>query len=72
MRVNVCILRHLGADVLQLGFLPVAREGDAAPLVGRLSLFKRGVVELPTQHQDTIKFPLLFGSGPEFVLEGLA
>src|SRR5262249_35341745 len=60
------------AEVLQFGFLPVARGGDAAPLPCRLALLQCGVVAPAAEQQDKLELPLLVGSGLALVLEGLA
>jgi len=66
------ILWHLGADVLQLGFLLIARDRDAPPLPGRDALLQGDVVERAACPQHALKFPLLDWRGLEFVLVGFA
>ena len=76
---TVCVLA-LGAvldsialqvsDECGLGFLVKAREVDTAPLIGRLALLKRSVVESAAEQQDTLELPFLLSSRLEFVFEG--
>src|SRR5260370_40360123 len=66
------VLRHRRPQVLQLGFLLVAREGDAALFPERDALLQGGVVERATTPQDHFKRALLGGRGPESLLIGLA
>ena len=68
VRVVGSVLRQLGTDRLQLGFLLIAGEGDVAALPRRDALFKRRVVELATAPQDTLQLPLLRGSWPQLLL----
>jgi hypothetical protein len=63
MAVDAGVLRERRAKVLQLGFLLIARDGDARPLPGRDALLQGRVVEPVTQAKHTPKFPLVGGSG---------
>src|SRR5262245_16792741 len=66
------ILRERRPEVLQLGFLLIARERDGPTTIDDNALFERGVIQPATQTKDTPQFPLLRGSGHKFVLECLA
>src|SRR6516162_5848109 len=54
--VNGRVLRNLGANVLQIRLLAVAREGDAARLIGNIALLHDRVGERRAQ----AKYALLF------------
>ena len=60
-----------GAKLLEFRFLRVARERDAAPLIGGVALLQRRVVELRHSPQHAIKFLLLFGVGLSLYLKVL-
>src|SRR5262249_13464187 len=60
------------ADSGKVGLLLVVGDRDAAFLPGFLTRANGGVVDVATEHQHTLKFPLLFQCGLEFALEGLA
>src|SRR5262249_32944073 len=62
----------LGADVLQLDFLLIAREADVAALPGGDALLQSDIVEGTTAPQDTLQRTLLGGRGPQLLLVGLA
>ena len=66
------VLWHLGADLLEFGFLLVPGDGDAAALPGGDALLQAGVVEIAAQVKHAPKLPLLLRSRLEFVLECLA
>src|SRR5262249_46353073 len=62
---------HVGAQVLQLGLLLVARAGDTPLAVAGDTLFQRGIVAPATCPQDIFKLMHRFGRRPEVVLGGL-
>jgi hypothetical protein len=70
--VDSRIVGERSADLLELGFLLIARDGDATPLVGGDTLLQRRVVEGAAQTKHASQFPLLFRGGLEFVLVRLA
>lgn len=70
--VNGCVLRECGADVLQLGFLLVAGEGDATAAVGSDTLLQGRVVEPAARPQDAIQHLLLCGRWFDLVLVGFS
>src|SRR5690242_15024558 len=72
MRVHCRILAHRRSDVLQLGFLRVARERNPTALIGRRTLFQGRVIEPATCPHDTVQRPLLLRGGSELVLVGFA
>jgi hypothetical protein len=70
--IDLSIFRHRFFDTRQLCFLLKVAHRDAAFVPG-FSPFPHGcVVDAAAQHQHTLKFPLLRGSGLKFVLECLA
>src|SRR5262249_10712277 len=72
MAMDGRILRERRPDVLQLGFLLIPRDGDASAAIRSYPLFESGGGQDATQATHALKFPLLSGTGIEFVLEGLA
>jgi hypothetical protein len=72
LAVDLGIFRHGFFDTGQLGRLLVVGDRDTALPPGFLPLTKGSVVDLATEHQHTLKHPLLFRRGLEFVLVGLA
>jgi hypothetical protein len=72
MRVNSGVLRKRSTDILELGFLLIARDGDVAPLVGDDAVLERRIVEPAAQAKHAPKLLLLFWRELEFVLERLA
>jgi hypothetical protein len=71
LTADLCVLRHLGFNRRKLGFLLIVADGDAALPPGFPALFDGGVIDVTTEHEGTIKGPLLFGSGLQLELEGL-
>src|SRR5262249_36761349 len=67
LAVDRAVLRHLGFDGRKLGLLLVVADRDAALVPGFAALTNGSVVDLATEHQSTVKRPLLFGSGLELV-----
>jgi hypothetical protein len=68
--MDFAIFWHGLLDLWQLCFLVKVAEGDTAHPPGFASLPKGGVVDVATEHEDTIKHPLLLESGLEFILIG--
>jgi hypothetical protein len=66
------VIRERGPDVLQLGFLLVARERDVAALPGGDALLEGDGVELPAHHDHALQLVLLCGCRLELVRERLA
>src|SRR5258707_11370109 len=71
MGVDTGLLRHIHAQVLELRFLLVPREGHAALLPQRDALLQGGVVERATAPQDRLKLALLSGCRLELLLVSL-
>jgi hypothetical protein len=71
MAVDGGICGERRADVLELGLLLGLRDGNPATLPGGDTLLQGDVVEPPAQQQHALQFPLLGGSGHEFVLTDL-
>src|SRR5262249_1076239 len=62
----------VGPDRLELRFLLVARDGDAAALPGGDALLKGRVVERAAMPEYFVQHPLLRGRWPQFLFVGLA
>jgi hypothetical protein len=70
--MDFAVLWHLGFDARKLGFLLEVANGNTAPLPGFTAFAHGGVVDVVAERQGTLKHPLLFRSGLQFVLVGLA
>jgi hypothetical protein len=66
------VLRELGPDVFQFGFLLVARERGAASPPGGDALLQPGVVEVAAAPDDLVQRPFLRGRGAQLLLIGFA
>ena len=64
------VFGHRRAQVLQLGFLLVARDGDAPLFPEKDALLQRGIVERAAAPQDRFKLALLVGRGLHLELVG--
>src|SRR5262249_26498711 len=62
LAVDLGILRQLGFDAGQFGFLLVVVHRDATLLPGFPAYRNGGIVDMTAEHEGTIKHPLLFGS----------
>ena len=72
LRIDLGIFWHGFLDAGQFGLLLIVRDTDAALTPSFPTLFHGGVVDVTAEHHSTIKHPLLFRSGLEFVLVCLA
>jgi hypothetical protein len=72
LAVNLAVFRHLCFDRRKLGFLLVIADRNAALLPCLAALLDGGIVDMATQHDGTIKHPLLFGSRLQLVFERFA
>jgi hypothetical protein len=72
LAVDFAVLRQLGFDAGMFCFLLVVTDGDAAHPPCFPAFLDSSIVDMAAEHNDTIKHPLLFGSGLEFVREGFA
>src|SRR5260221_14636513 len=70
MAMDGGVVREVLTEVLQLGFLLIARDTDVAALPGGDALFQAGVIERAAAPQDELKLALLAGGRPQFLLEG--
>jgi hypothetical protein len=60
-----------GADVLQFGFLLVARDRDVAALPGGDALLQGGIVEAAAAPEHLIQCAFLGRGGPQLLFVGL-
>ncbi len=72
MAMDGGVVREVLTEVLQLGFLLIARDTDVAALPGGDALFQGGVIERAAAPQDELKLALLAGCRPQLLLERLA
>ena len=72
LAVDLAVIGYRRLDVGKFGFLLIVADRDTALLPGFPALVHSGIVDMTTQHEGTLKRPLLLGRGLEFVLEGLA
>ena len=66
------VLGKVSANVLQLGCLLVARDGDTATLPRGDALLQGGVVELSAAPQDCFQRSVLGRRGTQLLLVGFA
>ena len=72
LAVDLGIFGHGLLDAGQFGLLLIVADRDAAHPPGFPALAHGGIVDVTAEHQGTLKRPLLFGCGLEFVLVGFA
>ncbi len=61
--IDLRIFRHRFFDTRQFSFLLIVADGDAAHPPGLTPLTDGGIVDMATEHQGTLKQPLLSGVG---------
>src|SRR5262245_20421565 len=66
LAVHISVLRHGLLDVWQFRFLLIIGDSNTALVPGLPALLNGGVIDIATEHQHTLTFPLLLWSGFEF------